>query len=69
MEHCLCTTIYRKPGDRRNLLHYSSAHQKALKDNIPYSLALRIKRICSETSEVAKHLNYQICVHQRALST
>ena len=42
----LCTTICRKPSDRRNFLHYK----------LPYSQALRIKRICSETSEVIKHL-------------
>ena len=52
----LFTTIYRKPSDRRNFLHYKSAHLKALKDNITHSQALRIKRICSETSEVIKHL-------------
>ena len=38
----LCTTIYRKASDRRNFLHYKSAHPKALKDSIPYSQALRI---------------------------
>ena len=48
----LCTTTYRKPSGRRNFLHYKSALPKALKDSILYSQALRIKRICSETSEV-----------------
>ena len=52
----LYTTIYRKPSDCRNFFHYKSAHPKALKDSIPSSQALRIKRICSETSEVIKHL-------------
>ena len=52
----LCTTIYRKPSDRRKFLHSKSAHAKALKDSIPCSQSLRIKRICSETSEVIKHL-------------
>ena len=37
-------------------LHYKSALPKTLKGNIPYSQALRIKRICSETSEVITHL-------------
>ena len=52
----LCTTIYRKPSDRRNFLNYKLEHLKALKNSIPYSQALRIKRICSKTSEVIKGL-------------
>ena len=31
-------------------------HPNALKDSIPYSQTLGIKRICSETSEVIKYL-------------
>ena len=52
----LCTTIYKKPSDRRNFFHYKSAHLKALKDSIPYRQALHRKKICSETSEVIKRL-------------
>ena len=52
----LCTNIYRKQSDRHNFLHYKSAHPKALKVNMPFSQALLVKRICSETSEVIKHL-------------
>ena len=52
----LCITICRKPSDRSNFLLYKSAHPKALKDSISYSQALHIKQICSETSEVIKHL-------------
>ena len=40
------TKIYRKSTDRQNLLHIDSEHPKSLKDNIPYSQALRIKQIC-----------------------
>ena len=29
-----------------------------MKDSIPYNQALRIKRICSKTLEVIKHLKY-----------
>ena len=46
----LCTTI-RKPSARRNSLHYKSAQPN-------HSQALRIKRICSETSDLIKHLKY-----------
>ena len=52
----LCTTIYSKPSDCRNFLHYKLAHPKALKNSIPNSYALRRKRIWSKTSEVIKHL-------------
>ena len=52
----LCTTIYRKPSDRSNFLHYKLTHPKVLKENIPHSQALRIKRISSETLEVIKYL-------------
>ena len=52
----LSATIYRKPSECRNFLHYKLMHPKALKDSIPYSQTLGIKRICSETSEVIKYL-------------
>ena len=42
----LQTTIYRKQTDRQNYLDARSEHPKLLKDSIPYSQALRIKRIC-----------------------
>ena len=37
-------------------MRYKSGHPKALKDSIPCSQALALKRICSETCEVIKHL-------------
>ena len=43
----LQTTIYRKQTDRQNYLDARSEHSKLLKDSIPYSQALQIKRICS----------------------
>ena len=45
----LCTTINKKPSDRCNFLHHKSVHPKVMKDSIPYSQALHIKRICSDT--------------------
>ena len=51
----LCLTIYRKPANRQNSLHFKSAHPPSLKKSIPYSEALRISNIRTETNEVTKH--------------
>ena len=48
----LLTTIYWKPTDQRNFLGPISAHPKSL-----INQALRLKKICSEISELNKHLN------------
>ena len=47
----LQTTIYRKQTDRQNYLDARSEHPKSLKDSIPYSQALPIKRIGSSQQE------------------
>ena len=62
----LCTTIYRKESDHHDFYHCKLAHPKTLKDNIPHSQALHIKRICSKTSEVIKHVKglKDICFYQ-----
>ena len=43
----LQTKLYRKETDRPSYLHKRSEHPRSLKQSIPYSQALRIKRICS----------------------
>lgn len=43
----ISTTLYVKPGKRNNLLLTSSCHPNHIFENIPYSSALRLKRICS----------------------
>ena len=48
-------TIYRKQTDRQNYLDARSEHRKLLKDIIPYSQALWIKRICSSQQEFLNH--------------
>ena len=53
----LLAKIYRKPTDRKRFLDSTSAHRKSLINSIPFSQALRLKRICSETLELNKHLN------------
>ena len=43
----LYTKKFRKKTDRQIFLNINSEHSKSLKNRIPYSQALRIKRICS----------------------
>ena len=49
-EKQLKTSLYQKPTDRHNFLHHKSYHPSSTKKSLPYSQALRIKRIC--TSEI-----------------
>ena len=53
----LQTTLYNKPTDCQNDLHSKSAHPLSLKKSIPYSQALRIKRVCSNFHEYEKPSN------------
>ena len=41
------TSLYEKPTDRHNFLHHKSYHPSSTKKSLPYSQALRIKKICS----------------------
>ena len=47
----LQTKLYRKPTDQQSYLHRNAEHPTNLKIYIPYSQALRIKRICSTIEE------------------
>lgn len=47
----LTTNLYRKPTDRHQYLHFESSHVKHNKTSIPYSQAVRFKRICSQESD------------------
>ena len=62
----LRTTIYRKPSDCRKFFHYKSAHPKELKHSIPYSQALRIKRICQNLKDL-KDAFIKRCYHSKIL--
>ena len=44
----IVSDLFRKPTDRNKYLLPDSSHPNSCKDNIPFSLALRITRICSE---------------------
>lgn len=47
----LLTKLYQKPTDRQQYLHFNSSHLKHCKSSIPYSQAVRFKRICSEQAD------------------
>ena len=47
----ISTNLYKKPTDKNQYLLTSSCHPAENVENIPYSLALRITRICSEVNE------------------
>ena len=52
----LKTDLYRKPTDRNQYLLPSSCHPAHCTENIPFSLALRIVRICSEETDRDRRL-------------
>lgn len=45
----ISTDVYQKPTDTQPYLHWTSAHPPHLKYSIPYSQALKLRRICSST--------------------
>ena len=47
----LYTTLYVKPTDTRDFLHYSSAHPATTKQKGPYGQFLRIRRICTKDTD------------------
>ena len=46
------TKTYRKNPDRQTFLHINPEHTKSLNTSILHSQALRIKRICSKTTDL-----------------
>ena len=52
----LHTKIFRKQTDRQTFRNINSEHPKSLKNSIPYSQSLRIKRICSTKKDFDHHL-------------
>ncbi len=56
----LQTTLYKKPTDVHLYLHYKSCHPKKMKESIPYSQILRIRRICSQEEDFKTQSNIML---------
>ncbi|MCP3665215.1 MAG: GIY-YIG nuclease family protein, partial [Gammaproteobacteria bacterium] len=50
----ILTEVFKKSVARNSYLHYTSEHPKHLLNSIPYSQALRFKRICSNDASFEK---------------
>ena len=51
IDGCIDVDIYKKKTDRNKYLLTDSCHEKGVTQNIPYSLSLRIIRICTDTKK------------------
>jgi hypothetical protein len=51
MDGSISTSLYRKPTDGAQFLHWSSAHPRKLKESIPFAQLLRLKRNCSKEED------------------
>jgi len=49
------TSLYTKPSDKHMYLNYKSSHPRKTKEAIPYSQAIRLKRICSKDTDYQVH--------------
>ena len=47
----LCTSVHFKPTDSHSYLLYSSSYPSHVKNSIPYSQFLRLRRLCGDDSE------------------
>ena len=47
----LCTSVHYKPTDSHSYFSYSFSHLSHVKNSIPYSQFLRLRRLCSNDSE------------------
>ena len=50
----LCTSVHYKPTDSHSYLLYSSSHPSHVKNSIPYSRFLRLRRLCSKSEEMCQ---------------
>ena len=69
-ENKIVTDLYRKETDRNQYLLTSSCHPVECAENIPFSLALRIVRICSEIeTREARFLELKQLLQEREYKT
>ena len=61
-DNSLETMLYCKPNDTHNYLLYSSEHPRHLLKGTPFSQLLRVRRICSKTTEFIKNA-IMLCTH------
>ena len=52
------TSLYRKPTDVQQFVHFDSAHPLHLKLSIPYAQLLRARRICSTEAEFEREARF-----------
>ena len=50
----LCTSVYYKPTDSHSYLLYSSSHPSHVRNSIPFSQFLRLRRLCSDDSDFSE---------------
>ena len=50
----LCTSVHNKPTDSHSYLLYSSSHPPHVKNSIPFSQFLRLRRLCSDDSDFSE---------------
>ena len=49
-----CSSVYYKPTDSHSYLLYSSSHPSHVKNSIPFSQFLRLRRLCSDDSDFSE---------------
>ena len=54
--NCLATDLYTKPTDTHQYLHQWSCHPSHWKSSIAYNQALRMRRICSRSTDYQQHV-------------
>ena len=53
----ISTNFYVKPTDGHQYLHYKLSHPEHIKNSIPYSQALKLRRICSSEKVFKGHVD------------